>query len=264
MKDGIHDGLPDVDYFDDPALSQSGAKLLLKAPALYKWRLDNPRPDTDAFDLGHAAHAKVLGVGAPVAVIDATDKRGKKWSEPADEARAEGKVPLLRKDADAVDAMAESVLAHPLARAILESEGRAEQSLFWTDEETGIDCRGRIDWLTTTTDGQPFLADLKTTVSAAPDDFGRSVHTYGYGLQDRWYTTGLRAATGQDPAFAFICVEKDPPHLVTVGAIDDTARDIGERQMRDALDLYRRCVDTDEWPAYGTEFITYPSPRWAR
>lgn len=263
MNAGIHDGMDEAEYHRHPALSQSQAKTLLRAPALYLWERDNPREHRDVFDIGHAAHSKVLGVGAEVVAIDVDSRRGKAWTEPADEARAEGKVPLLRKDADAVDAMAEAVLAHPLARAILESEGRAEQSLFWTDEETGVDCRGRIDWLTATADGRPFLADLKTTASAAPDDFGRSVHTYGYGLQDRWYTAGFHAATGQDAAFAFICVEKTAPHLVTVGSIDDTARDIGERQMRDALDLYRRCVDTDTWPAYSDDFITYPSPRWA-
>lgn len=264
MQPGIHDGVPEADYFGDPALSQSQAKTLLDCPARYRWERDHPRSDDNpAFAIGHAAHAKVLGVGAEVVAIDVDSRRGKAWTEPADAARAEGKVPLLRKDADAVDAMAEAVLAHDMARAILESSGKAEQSLAWTDEQTNVDLRGRIDWLTTMANGTPFLADLKTSASADPADFGKSIHQWGYGLQSAWYRAGYRAITGEDAIFGFIVVEKSAPYFVTVGRADGIADERGEQQMRDALDTYRRCLDTNEWPAYPADFITFPSPRWA-
>lgn len=263
MKPGITDGVPEDEYFADPALSQSQAKTLLDCPARYRWERENPQPHRDAFDIGHAAHSKVLGVGAEVVAIDVDSRRGKAWTEPADAARAEGKVPLLRKDADAVDAMAEAVLAHPMARAILESQGKAEQTLTWTDLTTEVDLRGRVDWLTTMADGTPFLADLKTSRSAEPKDFGKSAANFGYYLQSAWYTTGFEAITGQPARFGFIVVEKEPPHFVTAGDLDGTAHDIGERQMRDAIDIYRRCTETGIWPAYSDDFITYPTPRWA-
>ena len=263
MKPGIHDDIPEAEYHADPALSQSQAKTLLDCPARYRWEREHPRPHSDAFDIGHAAHAKVLGVGAEVVAIDVDSRRGKAWTEPADAARAEGKVPLLRKDADAVDAMAEAVLAHPMARAILEAEGKAEQSLAWTDEHTEVDLRGRVDWLTAMGDGTPFLADLKTSVSADPKDFGKSIANFGYGLQSAWYRAGYRALTGEDAVFGFIVVEKSAPHFVTVGQADATATERGEQQMRDALDTFRRCTETGVWPAYGDDFLTFPSPKWA-
>ena len=263
MKPGIHDGLDEVTYFADPALSQSQAKTLLSCPARYRWEIEHPREDTTAFDVGHAAHAKVLGVGAEIVAIDVDSKRGKAWTEPADAARAAGAIPLLRKDADAVNAMAEAVLRHPMARAILEAEGKAEQSLKWTDEPTGLDLRGRIDWLTTMGDGTPFLADLKTSVSADPADFGKSIANFGYGLQSAWYRAGYRAITGEDAVFGFIVVEKTAPHFVSVGQADARANERGEQQMRDALDTFRRCTETGIWPAYGDDFLTFPSPRWA-
>lgn len=258
MTPGIHDSLPEADYFASPALSQSQAKTLLDNPARYKWELTNPREHRDAFDIGHAAHAKVLGVGAEVVAIDADSKRGKAWTEPADAARAEGKVPLLRKDADAVDAMAEAVLAHPGARVILEAEGASEQSMFWTDPDTGVDCRARVDRLTSAA-----VVDLKTCADASPGGFSRAAANFGYDLQADFYPWGYEVITGERLPFVFVCVEKTPPHFVALYTLPGSALDRGQRRRRDALDLYRRCVDTDTWPAFGDDINTLPWPRWA-
>src|SRR5699024_8191637 len=94
VNEGIYDGVPERKYHADPALSQSQAKTLLKAPALYRWELDNPRTDENvAFDIGTAAHAKVLGIGAEAVAIDVATRRGKAWTEPAEAARA-GRAPI--------------------------------------------------------------------------------------------------------------------------------------------------------------------------
>ena len=60
MDVGIHDGVPEADYFASPALSQSQAKTLLDCPARYRWERENPQPHRDAFDIGHAAHSLSL------------------------------------------------------------------------------------------------------------------------------------------------------------------------------------------------------------
>ncbi|MDP9181224.1 MAG: PD-(D/E)XK nuclease-like domain-containing protein, partial [Actinomycetota bacterium] len=146
-RKGLVSDFDEADYHADPALSQSAAKVLMACPARYRWQLDHPRADTAAFDVGHAAHAKVLGVGADIEVIEADSWRTKATTEAASNARAEGKVPLLRKDSDAVDLMAEAVMAHPMARLILEREGDAEQSAWWTDhadDGTPVECRARF------------------------------------------------------------------------------------------------------------------------
>ena len=53
-----------------PALSPSGAKKILKAPALYRWEKDHPRPSTDALDRGKIVHGLLFGHGDPVEVLD--------------------------------------------------------------------------------------------------------------------------------------------------------------------------------------------------
>lgn len=258
--------VPDLDenlYHAHEALSQSQMKVLLDCPAKYKWSLTHPQPHRDVFDLGHAIHGKILGVGLDVVQVDADSWRGKAAQEAKAAARAEGKVPLLAADVAKVDAIAESVLAHRAARAILEAPGTYEESMFWTDPETGVQCRGRVDKRTALADGTPALVDLKSTADASPAGFAKSVWNFGYHMQRGTYTAGHEAITGETPGFYFIAVEKEPPHLVGVYVLDATAIYRGEQMYRDALDLYVRCTEADYWPGYADEITELASPRWA-
>jgi hypothetical protein len=264
---GLVPDVPETQYHADPALSQSQAKVLLDCPARYRWQLDNPREDTQAFDIGHAAHAKVLGVGAEIEALDFDSWRTKAANEAATAARAAGRTPLLRKDADAVDRMAEAVLAHPTARAILEREGDSELSAWWqdaADDGRTVNCRARFDRITTTLSEQPALVDLKTTArSAAPGTFAKAVVDYGYDLQAAWYTHGFEVITGQPASFTFVVVEKDAPHLVAVHTLDDYFLERGERLRREAINIYAACAAADEWPGWGDEIHLLTPPRWA-
>jgi hypothetical protein len=163
--------------------------------------------------------------------------------------------------------MAEAVLTHPFARAILETEGDAEQSAWWVDEAddgTEVQCRARFDYVTTTNAGMPAVVDLKTTgKSAAPTAFARSAVDFGYDLQAAWYSHGFEVITGQSPAFLFIVVEKDAPHLVAVHALDEFFLERGERLRRNAINTYAACRAADEWPAHGDDLHILTPPRWA-
>lgn len=257
MRDpGIYDAVPEAEYHADSALSQSQAKTLLDCPARYRYELDHPRPPREVFDVGHAAHALILGVGAPTVVIDADSWRSKAAKEAADEARAEGKTPLLRAAAIQVEGMAEAVLANAGARAILEAPGASEQSLWWDDE--GVPCRARIDRLT-----EVALVDLKTTVDASPDGFGKSCANYGYDVQHVAYTRAVEAITGQALPFVFIAVEKEAPHFVGLYTLPGDAIDRGSRRWFQALDTYKQCTETGDWPAYGDDIRPVTWPRWA-
>lgn len=258
---GILDGYPEADYHAHPSLSQSQAKTLLECPAKYRYQLDNPPPPRDVFDMGHAAHAKVLGVGAPVVGLPYDDWRSKAAKDARDEARAEGFTPLLAKDAARVDRMAEAVLSHPGARSILESDGAVEQSMFYTQDD--VPMRGRVDKVATTTDGLHVLADLKTTVDANPATFGKSVANYGYHLQAAAYTEAWQILTDEPTSMLFVVVEKEPPHLVSLIVLDEFAVQVGSERMTEARRIWRDCTETGVWPAYPTELTTVYLPRWA-
>src|SRR5215469_11135399 len=109
---GIYE-IDEATYHGDPvpggSLSSSGARKLLppSCPAKFAWERENPPEPTKALDLGTAAHSLVLGIGKPLAWIDAEDWRTKAAKEWRDAARAEGSVPLLLHEFNQVDAMAQ-------------------------------------------------------------------------------------------------------------------------------------------------------------
>lgn len=245
--------MPEAEYHVRPELSCSGARKLLPpfCPAIYRYDRDHPTYK-EAFDFGHVAHRLVLGAGQDIEVIDAPDYRTKDAREQRDLARVEGRSPVLAHDYKMAEDMAASVLAHPLAAALMTpGEGKPEQSLFWADVNTGARLRGRVDWLPAPSQSRPLVVDFKTSVSAHPGRFARSAADYGYAQQAAWYLDGVRALDlGDEPAFLFVVVEKTPPFLVTVIELDDEATRLGRALNRRAIDVYADCSANNHWPGY--------------
>ena len=242
----VHD-LDEASYHADrTSLSVSGAKTLLKSPALFKHQQDNP-VHKDVFDYGSTAHALVLGVGPKIAVIDADSWRTKAAQEARDAARERHETPLLAGDYKQVQAMADKLSEHTLAMRLL-SEGEPEVSAYAVDEETGVMRRGRFDWLHPT-----LLVDYKSAASANPSDLaGRygAVRKWGYDQQAAWYTDLARDLGHPAAAFAFIFQEKAEPYQVTVAYIDDADLWGAREKNRAALERFRDCTESGIWPAY--------------
>lgn len=264
--------MSDAEYHGDPveggSLSSTGAKALLRSPAHYKWQQEN-RVVKSTFDLGHAVHSMVLGVGLDIVAIPesvlasngaASTKEAKTFIA---EAREEGKVPLKADVVAECTALTESVLAHPLAHSLLERSGKAEQSLFAQDPETGMWLRARIDHLPDASNEQTVIVDLKTSVSADPRDFGRSAAEYGYDIQCEWYQHVLELVRGdKNIEFRFIVVEKSAPYLVSVIELDAEYASIGRVRMRRAIDTFKECLNRNEWPGYPEIANLVGPPTW--
>jgi hypothetical protein len=263
---GIHPGYDEAAYHADPAFSQTQAKILLESPARYLWRLENPEPPRDTFDLGTAVHTKVLGVGARIEAVAADSWRTKAAQGQREAIRAAGCVPLLQKDAETVMAMAEAVLAHPAARGAFEAEGDVELSMWWTDPGSGVEARGRIDKAAATSAGIS-LVDLKTTADGSPRAFTSSAAKFGYRLQGGAYCDGWQTLTGDEPAgFLFVTVEKDAPHLVGTYALSPLDIEQGRDKWRLACARLADYRAREEWPSYADEpdpFAYLDLPAWA-
>ena len=266
---GIYPDVPDADYFTDPAFSQSQAKELLASPAKYHHAQTHPKASTKAFDVGHAAHAKVLGTGSDVVVIPATllspgeairKTEAKEWEAAA---IAEGKVVIKPKTAREVDAMAEAILAKPEARRLLELDGQSEVSMWWTDARTGVECRGRVDKLAQTDAGDVINVDLKSTNDASLRGFAKSAGDYGYHVQDGAYDDGYFHITGEHLPCVLIAVEKDPPHLVALFEFSPFDVERGRARWHSALDLLVQCRTANHWPGHPDHIQNLTLPRWA-
>lgn len=278
IEPGIYTDLAEEAYHADPALSSSGARQLLppSCPAKYRWERDNGRAPKRAWDLGHAAHQRVLRVGPELVVVqkttrdkqvvDADDYLTKSAQEHRDAIRAEGKVPLLRKELDQVEAMAVAIREHPVAGVLFDPElgGQPEVSFFWDDPREGIARRARFDWLPPVQKGgRLIIPDLKSTTSAAPGAFGRSVLEYGYAVQAVWYLDAAAAfELAEDVAFVFVAIEKTPPYLITIFELNASWMRIGRTDADRAMAVFAECTATDTWPPYSTDVELLSPPIW--
>lgn len=265
IKDGLYGKIPDFVYHQDRgSLSSSGARLLLppSCPAKFKERMDNPPKPKREYDFGHVAHRLILGEGADIVEIEAPDYRTKDAREQRDKAHADDKVPVLTSELDKARRMADKVLRDPDAGPLFK-RGHAEVSLYHVDPETGVRLRARPDWLTLI-DDRLWCVDFKTTNTANLDEFERKAAGFGYHLQAAFYLDLLIALEiHAEPAFVLVACEKDAPHIVSVREPDAEAVAEGRRRNRQAIRLYARCHERDEWPSYATGIVPMSLPPWA-
>jgi hypothetical protein len=172
--------------------------------------------------------------------------------------REAGRVPLKADEYAEANAMAEALLAHPIAGRLLAAGGVAEQSLFWQDEVTGVWLRARPDWTTDLA-----VLDVKTTKDGSRRGFRKAVAEYGYHQQQPWYVGGLVALDLGARPFMFAVVEKTPPYLANVHVLDDEAIAVGHDRNRRAIDLYAACLESGEWPGYDVDLDPLNLPAWA-
>ncbi|WP_323986247.1 PD-(D/E)XK nuclease-like domain-containing protein [Microbacterium plantarum] len=264
---GLVHRLDEAVYHRQPGLSSTGAKKILKSPAHYDHYVKHREEPKAEFDLGSAVHAKVLGVGAQIAVypdgtgteefeydgqvltnVLATNGAISTKAAKAFEldARENGLIPVKRVTARVVDLMAESVLSNPIAAKLL-TDGRPEVSMFETDPDTGVPMRGRIDWL-----GKRII-DLKTTAGdASENEFAIHAFRYGYDIQNAWYEHLHHLITGETLPYLFIVVETTAPYLTAVHRLGEDELLMARRRAREARERYARCTETGEWPGYNT------------
>ncbi len=257
-------------YPGEPSLSSTIAKLLIFATPAHAFlahpRLTPPSPDADPEDetpaqlRGTVTHALVLGKGSEIVEVDAKDWRTNEAKAKRDNARTDGKLPVLKRvlTEHRVNATA---IRERLAALGYALDGDSEVVVLFTlaaTDGTPVPCRMMVDHLTSR-----YALDLKTLESSAPDSCQRQADAYGHALQRAFYTAGLAALLGPDaPEFLFAFAETGAPHVVTLADCDGSSRELGEMQLQRAVNLWAKCMKAGEWPArYGngrTSLIAWP------
>ena len=256
-----------ADPAPEPSLSSSLAKTLLaKSPA--HARLEHPRLNPDyvdaeeaKFDLGTAAHELLLEGETAVAVLDFPNWTTNAAKAARDEARAIGQTPLLAKDCERVEAMANAI-RRQLEMFDLDpapfTDGKPEQSLLWHDD--GIWCRARFDWIR---DDLTAVDDLKTTAASAdPAQWARTMFGFQGDLQAAFYLRGLKKALDVEPIWRFVVVENYPPYALSVVTLSvDVLAHAAEKADR-AIRTWRDCLADNHWPAHRREQGVIDLPAW--
>lgn len=271
MTPGLH-ACSLAEYLADPApepsLNASTAHALLAQSPKHAWSQSkrlNPAlqaEESEAFDLGTAAHAYLLEGETGFLIIEAKDFRTQMARDARDTARAAGKTPLLAHRWAAVQAMTAAIRQQLAAHdaPVPFTRGQPEQTLIW--QEGDVWCRARLDWLH---DGFGHVDDLKTTQATAhPAAFSRRIWDAGYDLQAALYTRGVKAVLGVEPEFRFVVAEVTPPYGVSVVSLDPEALAFATTKLDHAIARWGECLRTDTWPGYPARTAFAEVPPWAQ
>jgi hypothetical protein len=267
LPPGLHRVIPAGLYHQrEPGVaSNTVLRLVERAPAcaLLWYQGQEPEP-TPALILGNAIHCAALEparFALDYAIApDFGDCRlkGPKANREAWRARYPNRIWLSCDDGATVLGAAAAVRAHPLIGRMLE-EGDPEVTIRWDDAETGLPCKGRVDWYAP---GLRMVLDLKTTQDARARGFERTVAEYGYHRQEALYREGLYEIGEPEPSFVFAVVEKEPPYLCALYTLDAEAVRRGALANRRNLATLAACVARDEWPGLPDSIQTIHPPPW--
>lgn len=247
-------------------VSISELNLMRVAPEIYKYRIleENKDPPTKAQSDGIAVHTAVLEPFKfikrykKLPELDARTKKGKDLKASIQDENPDAK--LLKADEyDRYMAICNKVREHQSARILLEDPGlEIEHSMFWVNEETGMQCKGRTDGYSHTNN---FVLDLKTTKDAK--NFSRSILDYGYHRQAAFYLDGLSTITGKEyKDFFWIAVETEAPYLCAVYKADENCLAIGRQEYTRDLKALKICRDKNFYPGLPQEVLKVSLPQW--
>ena len=240
-------------YEDIQAVNKSTLWEMRKSP-LHYWHLmhDTPREDTPARKFGRAVHAKLLQpeqFDALYVTAPECDRRTKEGKQIWADLMESGKEVISRDDMDKIVRM-EAEFADVRKQFLSAPDLQTEVALTWTDRETGVDCKGRLDAVC-----GGYIIDYKTTTDAGTKAFSREAIRYGYDLQAAMYMDAARENGLNPKGFIFIAQEKTAPYLINVIHAGDAFLDRGVWIMRDLLGKYKECVTTGQWSGYGINTI---------
>lgn len=261
IKPGIYNLSPEA-YHQGPGISRSGLMEFKRSPYHYWYKYINPdyksEPATPAQILGNALHTLILEPNEfekRYFVIPEFNKVTKEGKERWQNIKSElGKREMLSTSQyQILVMMAASIKKNKLAIQLLEN-AEMEQSLYWTDPDTGILCKCRPDILRNN-----LVCDLKTAQDGSPRSFQYAAFDYGYYIQAamvREALKQLKQTVIND--FLFIVIEKSAPYVISIYQLDQASLDKGHQEFKTLLTRYQQCLETNDWPAYTIQEISLP------
>ena len=138
---------------------------------------------------------------------------------------------------------------------------QCERRLSWTDEETGLRCKGIADIVL-----PGAIVDLKTVRTTEPRQLMRDIYRMGYHIQGAHYCAGLEADEGLPPGsvrFGILAVEGNAPHDAAMVWLDHNGiMYAGEQERRMLLRQAAECIAADHYPGRHPEPIELDGAEW--
>lgn len=240
------------EYHSRAEISKSDLDLLAKSPYLLKLKKDGKYQSeaTPSQILGSAVHKLVLEKDDFInefAIEPNCDKRTKDGKAEFEKFQSEnqGKTILKADIFETAKIISECVLNMQSTANFLKY-GKAEQSYF--GEIDGVKVKCRPDFYN---EKLGLIIDLKTTSDASPSGFSKSIANFNYHIQTAFYSDIMRSLDKKVNKFLFIAVETKEPFLVGFYELDLVAIDKGREKYKELLNLWKWCVENNNYFGYG-------------
>lgn len=254
-----------------PSLSSHIAILAIEKSLHHAWRAHPKSPlfehstASAAADRGSAAHALLFGEDR-ICVVDAEDYRTGAARTARDEARVQGRIPVLAKEFASIQAMIETAAIR--FRYLHGGTFTCEQSACWQADGGGWR-RARLDTLSP---DRTLIVDYKTTegpVDALSCE--RRIADMGLQIQAAAYVDAVETLHPElrgRVRFIFQWQEQKPPYALSPPIeMSEAFLCLGRAQWNAAGALWDQALRHDAFPAYGSQpFLACPPPwelsRW--
>lgn len=263
-----------MDYFDNPAISNTKLGWYKKSPAHFRHFQDNgtgEQEKSDAFAMGSASH---LGFLEPdkflknIFVFDENKRplpdnnfnksENKAWKKEIMDANA-GKQIITVSEYNDIMRMMEVLKKNEVVQDIIK-DAVFEQEAYWTCPETGLSLKKKEDIKSSV-----LRADYKTAENADPFIWQKKAWGFDYYRQAGFYDL-------HDPKeeFYFIVQEKTAPYAVSVHKCTRDLLNHGKDKSMEILRGIKTCHDMNMWPGYemktfltqNYEYFDFDIPAW--
>lgn len=281
-----YSNMPMEDYLALKAVNATLIKCILDRCPAAAWHeswlnANRFRETSQPMDAGSVAHAILLeGNSDCCVVIDPEDHPAEKtgnipdgWTNKSiklarDQARADGKIPILKPAMGEISAMVNSGKRYieslkktePAVYAAFQpGGGESEMTIIWNDGPTP--CKIRPDRIST---DRKLVIDSKFTgTNAEPDTWGRmQMVRMQYYVGAAFYRRGIEAAFKTQCDYLYLVIEDTAPYLCSLVGVDPHGFDLGSAKCNAGLDKWQQCVDKQFWPSYPTRIVYPEIPAW--
>ena len=251
MKPERHTSMSFDAYRDMDGLNFSLAKDAWKTPRSFRAAERVTQVATDAMREGSLIHSMVLEPGAlREEYVKGPDcRRGTKEWKSFEDTKSRGRKIVKPDEWSNAERVADAVRSNADALQLLDPDGGEVEVVYtWTDEETGLILKSRIDIVR---DG--VIVDLKTTTDASGHTMSRRLVTspFYYLAQLAWYQMAYHSFHGEYPSAHIIAAEKSIGNPVAVYDIDEAELEYERNRIRELLNLIVRIrmdeVDTEHY-----------------
>jgi len=259
-------------YFAYKALSASQIKTYATGGAYDFWKTSvfNPdrkeTPETDALIFGKLAHCMLFEpaeVEKRFLIMDwGTKTRGTKKHEEAKAANPD-KILVSPDEYQKAGKMLAALMDHRLAREIIK-DAYCEVPFAWTDEQTGLPCKAKIDAYKNTPYGLVII-DYKT--SSSIEDVLRYGQKLQYPIQSAFYCEAAKAKYGKEPVeFVFIIQSnKDGEEdKICVANVEVDTQEAAKSIMRANMEMIKTKLENWNETHDKNIFAAYPDREYIR